>query len=139
MDIFDQLRRDEKEVLHAYQDSLGYWTIGVGRLIDKRKGGGISPAESDFLLHNDVDAVTTSLKEYLPWFAALDTVRQAVLVNMGFNLGIVGLLTFHNSLSLMEKGDWNGAAAEILKSRWAAEVGERADRLAEQLRSGQWC
>ncbi len=45
--ITQQLRRDEGEVLHAYQDSLGYWTIGIGVLIDKRKGGGITKAESE--------------------------------------------------------------------------------------------
>jgi lysozyme len=44
--IAEQLRRDEGEVLHAYQDKYGYWTIGVGRLIDARKGGGISVEES---------------------------------------------------------------------------------------------
>jgi GH24 family phage-related lysozyme (muramidase) len=34
MNIYKQLKRDEGEVLHAYKDSLGYWTIGIGILID---------------------------------------------------------------------------------------------------------
>lgn len=54
-ELTKQLRRDEGEVLSAYQDHLGYWTIGVGRLIDKRKGGGLTSEESDYLLGNDID------------------------------------------------------------------------------------
>lgn len=34
----DSLALDEGRVPYAYRDSLGFWTVGVGRLIDKRKG-----------------------------------------------------------------------------------------------------
>ena len=59
--IEDQLRLDEGERLTAYQDHLGYWTIGVGRLIDDRKGGGISPAESTMLLRHDIERVEQAI------------------------------------------------------------------------------
>ena len=49
------LKKEEGVVKHAYQDHLGYWTIGVGRLIDKRKGGGLSDEEIDYLLGNDIE------------------------------------------------------------------------------------
>ncbi|HXG70394.1 MAG TPA: hypothetical protein VNJ04_07255, partial [Gemmatimonadaceae bacterium] len=67
---------DEGVVLHAYQDSLGYLTLGIGRLIDKRLGGGITHAEALFLLNNDVDRKVHELVARFPWFTGLDPVRQ---------------------------------------------------------------
>ena len=75
-----QLRRDEGEVLHAYSDSLGYLTIGVGRLIDARRGGGISGDESAYLLRNDIERKTGELLRRAPWVAELDPVRRAASI-----------------------------------------------------------
>lgn len=132
-----ELRRDEGVVPFAYQDHLGYWTIGVGRLIDKRKGGGLSEAEIDFLLSNDIDRFEKQLIDALPWYGRLDDVRQRVLVNMAFNLGIAGLLGFKNTLAMIERGDYAGAAKGMLNSKWATQVGERAKRLATMMETGK--
>ncbi len=85
--LTEELRRDEGEVLHAYTDSEGYVTIGVGRLIDKRRGGGISAEESAYLLGNDISRTETDLDARMPWWRDLDPVRQRVILNMAFNLG----------------------------------------------------
>lgn len=132
-----ELRRDEGVVPFAYQDHLGYWTIGVGRLIDKRKGGGLSDAEIDFLLSNDIDRFEKQVIDALPWYSRLDDVRQRVLVNMAFNLGIAGLLGFKNTLAMIERGDYVGAAKGMLNSKWATQVGERAKRLATMMETGK--
>lgn len=132
-----ELRRDEGVVPFAYQDHLGYWTIGVGRLIDKRKGGGLSDEEIDFLLSNDIDRFEKQVIDALPWYSRLDDVRQRVLVNMAFNLGIAGLLGFKNTLAMIERGDYAGAAKGMLNSKWATQVGERAKRLATMMETGK--
>lgn len=132
-----ELRRDEGVVPFAYQDHLGYWTIGVGRLIDKRKGGGLSDAEIDFLLSNDIDRFEKQVIDAIPWYSRLDDVRQRVLVNMAFNLGIAGLLGFKNTLAMIERGDYAGAAKGMLNSKWATQVGERAKRLATMMETGK--
>jgi lysozyme len=136
--ITDQLRRDESEVLHAYPDSLGYLTIGVGRLIDVRKNGGISKDESAYLLNNDIRRTTTDLAKALPWASTLDPVRFAVLINMAFNMGVDGLLEFHNTLASVQAGNYDAAANGMLNSKWARQVGARATRLAQQMRTGEW-
>lgn len=133
-----QLRRDEGEVLHAYQDSLGFWTIGIGRLIDERKHGGITREESAFLFNNDVLSKQTALNSRLPWFQSLDPVRQGALINMAFQLGVDGLLGFRNTLAMVERGDYAGAARGMLESKWATQTPERAHRLSEQMRTGEW-
>ncbi len=133
-----QLRRDEDEVLHAYPDHLGFLTIGVGRLIDKRKGGGITPEESAYLLNNDIDKRQAELLRRAPWMANLDPVRFGALLNMAFQLGVDGLLGFTNTLALIHAGDYPGAAAGMLNSKWAGQTPARAERLSKQILTGVW-
>jgi lysozyme len=134
----DQLRRDEGEKLSAYQDNLGYWTIGVGRLIDVRKGGGLTKEESAYLLNNDICRKSREVKDALPWFGKLDEVRQGVLLNMAFQLGTEGMLKFKNTLAMIEAGRYEAAAESMRNSLWANQTPARADRLATQMRTGAW-
>lgn len=133
-----QLRRDEGEVLHAYADSLGYLTIGIGRLIDKRKGGGISKEESAYLFANDYAFKLAELRRRIPWFERLDTARQGVLLNMAFQMGVDGLLGFRNTLAMVERGDYEQASKGMLNSLWAEQAPERAKRLSDQMKDGVW-
>ena len=134
----DQIKQDEGLVLHSYADTLGYATIGYGRLVDQRKGGGISEDEALYLLKNDVNARLNVLENAIDFFARLDDARKAVLLNMSFQLGITGLLKFKNTLAKIEMGDYDGAADNMMKSLWARQTPNRAGRLAEQMRTGQW-
>lgn len=136
--VEDQLRLDEGEKLHAYQDHLGYWTIGIGHLIDKRKGGGITPEISRIIFQHDLREVRKGLTRALPWFPRLDLARQGVLVNMAFQMGVGGLLKFRDTLAHVEAGDYREASAEMLNSKWARQTPERAQRLSIQMQSGVW-
>lgn len=133
-----QLRRDEGTVSHAYTDSEGYLTIGVGRLIDKRKGGRLRPEEIEYLLQNDIKEVAQELASRLPWTQRLDSARLGVLQNMVFNMGIGKFLEFKKTLALVQSGDYLSASKEMLDSKWAKQVGPRAVRLSEQMASGVW-
>ena len=131
----DQLVRDEELRLKPYTDSVGKLTIGVGRnLTDK----GISFQEAQGLLANDIADATAALQAKLPWTATLDDVRKGALLNMTFNMGIGGLLEFHDFLARMQRGDFSGAAGAMLDSLWARQVGPRATRLSIQIQSGVW-
>lgn len=134
--MVSELRRDEGVVPHAYQDSLGYWTIGVGRLIDKRKGGRLRDEEIDFLLMNDIAETEEELDATIPWWSTLSDARQRVLISMAFNLGIKGLLGFKNTLAMVKAGDYVGAAEGMLNSKWAKQVGDRAVRLSKMMKEG---
>ena len=134
----DQLRRDEGERLSAYQDHLGFWTIGIGRMIDSRRGGGIDSDEATMLLRNDIARIRVELLQRLPWFVHLDSVRQGVLMNMTFQLGINGLMAFQQMLAKVQGNDYAAAADQMLQSKWATQTPERANRLAKQMRDGVW-
>lgn len=134
-----QLKGDEAVRANVYQDSLGLWTIGVGRLVDASKtGGGLRPEEITLLLNNDIDDRIDQLTRRLSWFQDLDSARQGVLVNMAFQLGVNGLLGFVNTLKLVGQGDYSAAADNMLLSRWASQTPARAERMADQMRTGQW-
>jgi len=116
-----------------YRDTVGKLTVGYGRNIENI---GISRVEAEFLLDNDIDSIERSLKTHLPWFAALDDVRQGALINMAF-MGIVKLLGFKKMLAALERGDYATAASEALDSKWATDVGPtRAGDVAHMLRTG---
>lgn len=135
MTLRDQLIRDEGCRLRVYDDTRGIPTIGVGRnLRDK----GISQSEADLLLDHDLSESAAAVSLNLPWTDHLDEPRRAVFINMTFNLGMAGLLKFTRTLALAERGEYDEAAQEMLRSKWARQVGLRATRLSEQLRTGEW-
>jgi lysozyme len=134
-----QLRGDEGVRACVYKDHLGFDTIGVGRLVDSRKpGAGLRPMEIDYLLRNDIDDRIDALMRKLPWFQNLDDARRGALLNMSFQMGVDGLLKFKNTLKLIEDGEYAKAADAMLQSLWAKQTPERAKRLSEQMRTGQW-
>lgn len=135
MDIIEQLRRDEGVRNKPYTDTVGKLTIGVGRNLTDN---GLSDTEINVLLHNDVGDITNELQTRLPWFNSLDPVRQAVLINMGFNMGFKGLDGFPKMLAATVQGNWEEAATEMLDSQWSKQVGDRATRLAKQMTTGEW-
>lgn len=134
-----QLRGDEGVEPCVYKDHLGFETIGVGRLVDKRKpGAGLRSDEISYLLHNDIDDRIDQLTRRLPWFQNLDDARRGCLLNMSFQLGVDGLLGFKNTLKLIQDGKYDLAAHAMLQSLWSKQTPERAERMADQMRTGQW-
>jgi lysozyme len=109
-----------------YKDSLGYNTIGYGRCLDKVP---LSQSEADLMLANDLASAENDLKGR-PWFDKLDTVRQSVLINMCFNMGLPHLLQFTHMIESMQVQDWVETKIAMLDSVWARQVGSRANVLA---------
>lgn len=138
MTITELIEKHEGFVSHAYQDSLGYWTIGIGRLVDEKKGGGISREEARYLLNNDIKEVERGLDEKIPWWRHLSQVRRMALIDMGINLGVSGLMGFKNMLSYLEKGLYDKAAKEALNSRWAEQVGQRSKDIEYMIRNDEF-
>lgn len=135
--LISDLKRDEGCRLEAYADPLSGgdpWTIGYGST-----GPGIGPgavwtqAQADDELAKRVGGLISKLQAALPWFVALGEERQSALVNMAYNVGLEGLLAFHHTLSFIEQRLYDQAAAGMLNSLWARQVGARADRLAKQM------
>ena len=118
--------------LFVYYDSLGIPTIGVGRNLKDR---GISKNEAMMMLDNDIDDFTLQLSERLYWFDMQPDNAKLAMIDLSFNCGIAGLLTFHKTLEYIKNGDYKNAADELMKSKWATQVGNRAKDLSEILYS----
>ncbi|MDR6500302.1 GH24 family phage-related lysozyme (muramidase) [Burkholderia ambifaria] len=127
-----ELTRDEDRRYRIYTDTVGKVSGGIGRnLTDK----GFRDNEIDLMYQNDIAETEAWLDRNLSWWRSLDPVRQRVLMNMAFNMQ-GKLLGFRNFLAAAQRGDWGTAAAEMLDSLWARQVGDRAKRLASMMRSG---
>jgi lysozyme len=90
-------------------------------------------AEALYLLENDIADVTKQLSERLYWFDALPDDAKNVMIDMAFNMGVFGLLQFHNTLEHIKQGDYKEASKDMLNSLWAKQVGVRALKLADIL------
>jgi lysozyme len=136
MNIEDLLIREEGFRSHAYKDHLGYWTIGFGRMIDQRLGGGISRNEALVLLLNDIDNIRVKLDDKIPWWRFLNEDRQAVLLSMAYQMGVNGLMKFRRTLAHMKEGDYKKAANGMRASLWARQTPGRAERHARAMEEG---
>jgi lysozyme len=142
--LISDLSHDEGLRLTVYDDATGHAiapglpvkghpSIGIGRALDVN---GITVAEAQYLLSNDIDRVNVAFSTY-PWFTALDDIRQNVILNMAFNLGVAGVLEFHDMIRYLsdEPQPRYGLAASAMEdSNWYRQVGARAVRLATAMR-----
>lgn len=148
--LIETLVRHEGERLKPYVDCCskswrecrctekGKLTIGVGRNLDDV---GVSLNESRYLLENDLGRVRAELDEAVPWWREKPLVVQDVLINLGFNLGVLTppgkakLLTFTETLSLIRSGRYAAAADNLTRTLWHKQVGRRALELEAALRA----
>lgn len=130
-----QLARHEGTRNRMYLDGRGVPTIGIGHNL---RDVPISDRAVAVIFDDDASDALADLETRLPWALGLSEPRQAVLVNMIFNLGVAGLLGFHRMLHACAAGKYDTAAAEMRASEWAGQVGDRAIELAEQMATGEW-
>lgn len=135
----DMLLVHEGKKRFVYRCTSNALTIGVGRNIDPNKGGiGLSDDEILYMLRNDIKRVYDELDSNLPWFKDLDDVRQDVLQDMCFNMGINRLLNFRKMLAAVELGLYDRASDELLNSKYAEQVKGRAIKLARMMKEGKY-
>lgn len=153
--LIQKLIAHEGMILRVYQDSLGIDTIGIGRNLEDRGISkqeldamdipnintiyehGITEADAVYLATNDVQIVENELLAAHPCVAELDSVRQLVLVDMAFNMGVPRLRGFKKMWAAIHKGDYTTAAKEMLDSRWANQVKSRSTILANMMHVGE--
>ena len=153
--LIDKLIESEGMVLSVYQDSLGIDTIGIGRNLEDRGISkeeldaldiptighiyeyGITEADAVYLAKNDVEIVEEELLNAHPCVAELDAVRQLVLVDMAFNMGVPRLRKFKKMWAAIHEKDFMTAAKEMLDSKWANQVKSRSHRLANKMHHGE--
>lgn len=104
-------------------------------LIRDMKINGITEAEAMMLLRNDIYQAEEDLKKRVKWYQSAPEALKEVLVNMCFNMGIKTFMGFKNTLWYMGAGEYEKAADNMLKSRWARQVKDRAVRLAERVKN----
>lgn len=132
--LWRQLEAHEGRRGKAYRDSEGHLTIGVGHNLDVHP---LSDAVIDLLLAEDIASHLGELHARLPWVVGLDEVRQRVLLDMAFNLGVQGLLQFTHFLAYCKAGEWGKAAEAGRASLWYRQVKSRGVTLMTMLKTGE--
>lgn len=120
--------------LKPYTDSQGTQTIGYGHNLNYP----ITRAAAEEILLGDIAFVVTALQTRLPYLHDLDPIRRTALIDMAFNLGVEGLLSFKKMLKAVEEREWDTVYTEALDSHWARQVGVRARTIATMLATGEW-
>ena len=152
--LLEELVKHEGLRLQVYQDTLGIDTIGIGRnlkdrgiskeeldeldipTIDHVYEYGITEADAMLLAENDVQIVEEELLRAHPCVEDLDAVRQLVLVDMAFNMGVPRLCKFKKMWAAVHENKLDIAAKEMLDSRWANQVKSRSVKLANAMHNG---
>jgi lysozyme len=152
--LLEELVKHEGLRLQVYQDTLGIDTIGIGRnlkdrgiskeeldeldipTIDHVYEYGITEADAMLLAENDVQIVEEELLRAHPCVEELDAVRQLVLVDMAFNMGVPRLCKFKKMWNAVHEKKFDIAAKEMLDSRWATQVKSRSVKLANAMHNG---
>lgn len=127
-------KRFEGLRLVPYRDTEGLLTIGYGHCLDRK---GVSEAAAEFIFEEDYADTEERLSE-MQSFQRLDPARQAVLLDMGFNLGYSGLMKFVKMWNALGREDYERAAAEMINSQWYHQVGIRSADLVDMMRTGEW-
>lgn len=143
------LQKEEGLVLTPYQDTRGYWTIGIGHLIDARKVGGAAPYSSRWKKGISVDTAKAIFSQdvqmkynellasaYKDTFRKQALPRQVALLSMAFQMGVSGVCRFRTMWRALEMGWYDKAADAALDSLWAKQTPARAQRTAQILRTG---
>lgn len=120
--------------LKPYTDTVGKLSIGYGRNLTDV---GISEKEADAMLEADIALAVAELHRAIPNWQKHDSIRQNVLVELVFNLGMPRLLGFKKMLAALDAQNYPLAASELMDSRWSTQVGKRAETLSERLRTGK--
>lgn len=126
------LKRHEGFKAELYIDTTGHRTIGYGFNVD----ASVSEGLADAILRYQVKEKEQELTKRFEWYPNLSIVRRDVITNICFNIGVDGFAKFVNTIYLISHGRHEEAAAEMLKSKWASQVGGRANFLSERFKSG---
>ena len=138
----EQLKIDEGVKYEIYDDHLGYKTFGIGHLVkttDEEYGSPVGTPVSEERVNSVFDKdVETYISETEKVFGNLQEMTgelQQVLVNMCFNMGAPRLSQFKKFIKAIHDEDWQTASVEMLDSRWAKQVGDRAIRLSDRIKA----
>ncbi len=133
MNSEDLIKKHEGFVQTLYEDTEGILTIGYGHNMTLP----ISQEVADLMFKEDYEKACVQASTFV-WYGVMDEVRQAVIENMIFNLGYVGFMRFKKTIEYLENMNYGQAAMEMLRSRWADQVGKRAKTLSYMMEDGEW-
>lgn len=148
MSVRERMERWEGREHKAYPDPLTArdpvkrgkpWTIGIGHTGPEVYDGLLwDDRQIDEAFDKDWTKFEAACLERCPWMNQLDEVRRFVFIAMSFQMGVLGLMGFINTLAAARDGHYAHAAELMRQSLWAHQTPGRAAAMSHQLETGEW-
>ena len=124
----------------VYLDTLGKRTVGVGHLCVEDFWEDDKEYEEKFLmtiLEHDLSSAIKGANDLMAENGCMDMNEKAheIIIEMVFQLGKTGVSKFKNMWKALSGLDYSTAADQMLDSRWAKQTPNRANGMADIMRS----
>ena len=130
-----EIKKEEGFRMEVYKDTLGFSTGGYGH---KMLEGEIPPTDMagwTKLFERDFARAVSGAEELLMICPNVDDTARHIVVEMCYQMGSYGVSKFKGMLSALQDADYATASIEMLDSRWAKQTPNRANRMAERMKS----
>lgn len=118
------------------QDKDGHpWTVGYGFTNGTTPDSRIQKIPAERMLEGLILEQNLRLRDKLPGYVDASFVTKTVLINMAFNMGLKGLLSFKNTLAFIKAKNYVHAAQNMKLSLWYTQVGNRAKELVKRMQT----
>jgi GH24 family phage-related lysozyme (muramidase) len=151
-----RIAENEGKRAHVYTDTAGHPSVGIGFNLDRQGAkDAIQAVGADYdkvragqqdltddqisrLFEQDLNQAVGEASSLVSNFSSLDDPRQFVVVDMIFNLGSSGFGQFHHAIAAIQSQDWEAAGEAMTQSSWYSQVGHRAEKDVQMMKTGQW-
>lgn len=146
-EIFNFIKKHEGYKKAMYLDTQGIPTIGIGfnltrpdaALIASQAGANVqklltsqeqlSDSQIKQIFQITLKIAYNDAKKWIPAFDTLPKNIKMAILDMSFNLGYTRLSKFIKTRQFIMNSDFKGAAQELRNSKWASQVGNRAENV----------
>ena len=138
--LLESVKKHEGYRNKVYLDTLGKRTVGVGHLCVEDFWEDDKEYEEKFLmtiLEHDLQTAIKGAKDLMAENGCMDIDEQAeeLIIEMVFQLGKTGVSKFKNMWKALSGLQYSAAADQMLDSRWAKQTPNRANGMANIMRS----
>jgi len=126
MNVVESIKRHEGFRKRMYTDSVGVPTVGYGFNLNQIE---LPKPVAELWLSFEIEKHQKELEKF-HWYNKLPVNVQDALLDMHYNLGDSRFRQFKKMIKAFENGKRDEAAKEMLDSKWAEQVGNRATKLA---------
>ena len=131
LELLNSIRKHEGFRSKVYKCSESFDTIGYGFAI---KDLVLDEDICNIILQRKLESLIRSIEFEFKWYADLPNAVKDVMIEMCYQLGVNGVSKFKKTIEHLKNEEWELAAEESLRSKWAKQTPNRAKALSDRIR-----